>query len=353
MVNKKLNSTDIAKLAGVSRSTVSRVINGYSNVPKETREKVMQVIEENDYYPLLSGQLLVGKKTKTLGFIWVSGTGGSIAKSIQCTAFLAHVTENAAKQGYLVLTCLVENLTEQKNIDWVKRIFMQERVDAGIFLGVDNEEPLVEELIAKGNIVAVFDHFHYDKNEGNRISVNFETDTGEKVINYLYDLGHREIAVIDGNMNRFSCANRHISFLKAMHTHQLLIRPEWMHFAELTEEGGYCATKQLLALSKELPTAICATNDAVAFGVYKALNEAGIKIPEDISVVGIDGHENVYYVTPSLTTFSFNFADVFHSLVSRTIAVVEEEENIPLTEFLASTLVEGGSCRNLNNKTSL
>ena len=68
---KRINSNDIAKLAGVSRSTVSRVVNGYSNVPEETRKKVMKVIKEHHYYPLLSGQLLTGKGTKTLGLFWM------------------------------------------------------------------------------------------------------------------------------------------------------------------------------------------------------------------------------------------------------------------------------------------
>ncbi len=342
MRNGKLNSTEIAKLAGVSRSTVSRVINGYSNVPEETREHVMRVISENDYYPLLSGQLLVGKKTKTIGFIWVSG--GSIAKSIQCSAFFAHVSESAASLGYLVLTCLVDNLTDRQNIDWVKRIFMQERVDAGIFIGVDNDDPLLEELIARGKIVGVFDHYHYDKHEPNRVSVNFETDTGEKVIEYMYGLGHRKIAVIDGNMNRFSCVTRHIGFLKAMQARKIDCRPEWMICAGVTEEDGYIAAKKLLALPGERPTAICANNDAAAFGVYDALAEAGLRIPQDISVIGMDGHEKAVFVNPPLTTFAFDFEKIFRSLVSRTVDIVEGKEGVLLTEFLPSTLVEGASC---------
>ena len=249
MSSKKLNSTEIAKIAGVSRSTVSRVINGYSNVPEKTRKKVMRVIEENDYYPLLSGQLLVGKKTKTLAFIWVAGDG--ISKSVQCSTFLAYVSEKAATLGYLVLTCIVDNLKDHKNAEWVKRIFMQERVDAGIFIGVDNDEPLVEELISKGEIISIFDHYHYDKNEPNRVSVNFETSTGEKMIHYLHQLGHRKIAIIDGDMGRFSCVTRHIGFLKAMQALDIEIKQEWLILAGISEHSGYVAAKNLLALGGE------------------------------------------------------------------------------------------------------
>jgi LacI family transcriptional regulator len=152
---KKLNSSEIAKLAGVSRSTVSRVINGYTNVPDTTREHVMKVIRENEYYPMLSGQLLAGKNTNTLGLFWI--TGSSLADDLQGCAYLAHLTECAAERGYLVLTSIVKNLSAQENVDWIKRIFMQGRIDAGIFIGADNNEPLIEELISKGKVVGVFD----------------------------------------------------------------------------------------------------------------------------------------------------------------------------------------------------
>lgn len=345
MGEKKLNSTEIARLAGVSRSTVSRVINGYSNVPEKTREKVMRVIHENDYYPLLSGQLLVGKKTKTLGFIWVT-PDGSIAKNIQCSAFFAHVTESAAALGYLVLACVVKNLTDAENVDWVKRIFMQERVDAGVFIGVDNDEPLIEELIARGKIVGIFDHYHPDRVEPNRLSVNFETDTGEKVIDYVHGLGHRQIAIIDGPFRRFSFTTRHIAFLRGLQKYGLPTRPEWCIPAAIGDDAGREAARRLLALPGDLPSVICANNDDTAFGVYEELARAGLRIPEDISVIGIDGHTKGTYVQPPLTTFAFDFGQIFRSLVSRVVAVVEGRD-VPLTEFFSSTLAERSSCAHI------
>ncbi len=345
---KKLNSSDIAKLAGVSRSTVSRVINGYSNISNETQSRVMKVIDEYGYYPQLSGQLLVGKSTGTLGFFWVSS--GPIANDIQCSSFFVHVTEAAAKLGYLVLSCIVNDLNDKKNIEWIRRIFMQERIDAGVFIGVNNNEPLIEELIEKGKVIGIFDHFHPNKQEPNRISVNFEIDTGEKVIDYVNRLGHRKIAVIDGNMNRFSCAKRHEGFIKGMQENNINIRHEWMYYGDVTVNGGYNAAKELLENCSELPTVICANNDAAAFGVYKALEEADIKIPDQISVIGIDGHEGAKLVHPTLTSFAFDFEKIFTSLVSRTLAVAEKKENVPLTEFFPSTLIERESCRKIGNE---
>ena len=345
---KKMTSAEIAKLAGVSRSTVSRVINGYENVPKATHDRVMRVIQENNYHPHLSGQLLVGKKTGTLGFFWITGGEGSIVGDDLASSYLVHVVEAAARQGYLTLTCILKNLTCEKNVSWVNKIFMQGRIDAGIFIGSNNDEPLIEELIRGGNIVGIFDHYHLDKNEPNRISVNYEEDTVAKIIEYLHGLGHRKIALLHGDgggMNRYSLMKRKETFLDTMRLYGMEIRPEWVHFGGIEESTGYRAAKYMLEniakLSAELPTAICVNNDAAAFGVYRALREAGIRIPHDISVTGIDGHTRA--VDPPLTTYAFDYYEFFSSLVTRTINAVEGDD-VPQTEFIKGRLVERGSC---------
>ena len=340
-----MNSAEIARLAGVSRSTVSRVINGYENVQEETRQRVLKVIEENEYYPTLSGQLLAGKDTGTLGTFWISS--GSSIEEIQGSACFFYLASAAASLGYLTLTSLV-NLEDEKDINLVKQIFMQGRIDAGIFIGAKNNEPLIEELVAKGKVVGIFDHFHPDRNEPNRISVNFEQNVGEQVIDYLYGLGHRKIAVIDGNINYYSCLVRHKGFIKGMLRRGIEIRSEWMHYAGIVEKDGYEAAKKLLQNCREdYPTAICATNDEVAVGIYTALQEEGISIPDDISVVGLDGFEKGKLITPALTTFGFDFQKIFFSLVDRTVKTVKHVEDVLLTEFISSQLVERGSCRRI------
>lgn len=345
-MSKKINSEEIARLAGVSRSTVSRVINGYSNVPEQTRKKVMDVIEQVGYYPSFSSQVMAGMHTHTLGFICVAP--GTIAGDIQYSSYFAHVIECAAKCGYFVLSCVVKNLTSEENIRWVRRLFFEERIDAGIFIGIDNDSSLLEELIAKGKIVGIFDHFHPDCHEPNRISVNYELNTGEKVIDYLYELGHRKIALISGNPNRFSLLNRHESFIRGLLKHGIEPRREWTYFFYGGElDGGYNETIDMIKNCSELPTAICPYNDTAAFEVYRALEDLGLQIPNDISVIGIDGHEKANIVTPHLTSFAFPRKDIFYSLVERVIAVVEGQDNVPTTAFFCSQLIERESCKRI------
>ena len=165
---KKVTSNDIARLAGVSRSTVSRVLNGYSNVPDETRKKVMKIVKEHHYYPQLSGQLLTGMSTRTIGLFWFGND--AIANDSLTSSYFMHIIDAAAKRGYLVLANLLDNLTDKDNINQVRKIFMEGRIDAGIFVGLDNNEPLIDELVEADKIVGLFDYYHENEEKPLKLS---------------------------------------------------------------------------------------------------------------------------------------------------------------------------------------
>lgn len=345
---KRINSNDIARLAGVSRSTVSRVINGYANVPEETRKKVMKVIKEHHYYPQLSGQLLTGMTTRTIGLFWFGNA--AIANDPLTSSYFMHIIDAATKRGYLVLACVLENLTDKKNVNYIRKIYMEGRIDAGIFVGVNNNEPLIDELMEADKIVGLFDYYHENEDTPQKLSVNFDPSSAEQTIDYLYSLGHRKIAVIDGDLSRLSCVHRHESYMRGLIKHNLPIKNKWMAYGGIYQNSGYKAAKEMLsACMDDLPTAICANNDPTAFGVYKACAELGLRIPEDISVVGADGHPNGRYLDPPLSTFQFDFGAMFASLVNRVIDTIEEKENVPQTEFIPSSFVERSSCRPMEN----
>lgn len=340
---KELNSWDIAKLAGVSRSTVSRVVNNYPNVPEETREKVMTVIKQYNYYPHFSGQVLSGKGTGTIGLFWV--LHGSISIDPLASSFMVRVIEDAAAFGFLVLACIVPNLTEEANIEQVKRIFHQGRVDGGIFIGAANYEPLIEELIADGRPIGLFDQYLQGHEEKNRFIVNFEKCTGGKAIDYLVSLGHRKIAVIDGDLNRYSTFCRHESILQALVKHSVEIRGDWMKLLGRYEFESYDMAKKILAHRDDLPTAICCNNDSTAFHAIRAIHEAGLSVPGDISVTGIDDHVLSATCKPPLTTFHFDFQEMFLLLTKRLITGITDPNSAEdrILEF-QSTFVERESC---------
>lgn len=336
---KRISSNDIARLAGVSRSTVSRVINGYSNVPPETYERVMKVVKEHHYYPQISGRALSGKSTNTIGLFWV-GRHRQLALNPLTSAYFMHIIDAAAERGYLVLASFVDNLTEKANLQSVRKIYMEGRIDAGIFIGVSNTEPLLDELMEMDKIVGAFDYYHEGEDQPHRLSSNFERDSGEAVIDYLYSLGHRKIAIIDGDLSRLSCIHRHESFMRGMMKHSLPIKNQWLAYGGIVKDTGYPAAKaMLLGCLDDLPTAICANNDDVAFGVYQACAELGLRIPEDISVVGMDCQPAGETSSPPLTSVYYDFQQLFASLTNRVIDTIEEKPDVLQADFIPGRLL--------------
>ena len=341
-----LTSKDIAALAGVSRSTVSRVVNGYSNVPEETRKKVMEVIKEHHYYPQLSGQLLKGMRTRTIGIFWIGDAYFSTNPLL--ANYLLSIIDACTKRGYLVLTCLQKDIDAEGTRNFIRKTFIEKRIDAGIFIGIDNNEHLIDQLAESGQFVGLFDFFHKNEDVPNRFTVNLHGSTAELSVDYLYKLGHRKIAVIDGDLSRISCFNRHESYLRGLRKHNLPIRNKWLAYGGLNTMTGYeSALTMLRACEGDRPTAVCAHNDAVALGVYRACVELGLKIPEDISVIGTDGCPSGEISAPPLTTFAFDFSAVFSSLVNRLIDAVEAKDNIPADEVFQGYLIERASCRRI------
>ena len=346
---KRITSNDIAKLAGVSRSTVSRVINKYANVPEETRSRVMKVIKEHSYFPQLSGQLLTGMATRTIGLFWLSKS--SISHDSLSSHIFMSVIDAAALRDYTVLTYVAESLCEKESALRVRRMFMEGRIDGGVFIGASTYEPLIEDLVNQGKVLGLFDYCPDDLVKPNRLTANFDGSSAEKTIDYLYEKGHRNIGVIDGDMSRLSSVHRHEGYMRGMMRHGLHLRNEWLTYGGITQKDGYKAALSLLTNCKgDYPTALCANNDSVAFGVYQACTELGLRIPEDISVMGNDGHDHGAYASPPLTTFAFDIGDMFSNLVSRLIDAIEDQPVDEHNVFFKSEFLERASVRDLTKK---
>ncbi|GIQ67301.1 LacI family transcriptional regulator [Xylanibacillus composti] len=347
MKKKEINSHQIARLAGVSRSTVSRVINNYSNVPAETREKVMKVIEQYNYFPDLSGQVLAGKKTRTIGLFMIEA--GHVSGDMISNFLLANVVETASSQGYYVLTQIIRDSRDPEAIRSVKESFYQRRIDGGLFIGAANHEPMIEELIAEGFAVGLVDHLLPGRQEPNRIVYNFDNAGGiDQAIDYLANMNHRHIGVIKGDMKRHSGPDKFNGFLLAMKRRNLAIRPEWVLEGDFHQQAGYEAVERMLEGGGELPTAIFAANDSVAFGAIDALHKRGLRVPDDISLIGFDDHTLSARIQPSLTTIRVDFGEVMGGLTRALIAYIERGGDTFKRVTVGTKLIVRESCRQLS-----
>lgn len=339
-----INSIEVARLAGVSRSTVSRVINNYSNVPQKTKEKVMWAIKELNYYPNASAQMLAGKKSRTIGLFIVSS--GEIAVDILTNMMIVSVIEAASDLNYYVLTYIIRDIDDEMTKRNVEEIFYQRRIDGGIFIGSKHNEPLVQSLLKDGFIVGVFDQERTEQYPSNAVLANLDNESGMKqAVSYLYELGHRDIGYIGGDEARLSGFKKKEGFIKALDAYGLDCKEDWMLEGNFTESAGYQAIERLLLSNNSLPTAIIAANDSIAFGAMKALTTRNISIPNDISIIGFDDHGLSEKHNPPLTTVRVDFKYLFKQLMRQVITQVETEQSENVDVYIDSTLVIRESCQ--------
>jgi len=185
----------------------------------------MDVIKKYNYYPNISAQVLAGKRTNTIGLFWISNQ--NITEDYLSNFFMASVIENAAKFGYHVLTIVVPELKSSKVANRVREVFYQGRIDGAVFIGIQNHEPIIEELISSGFVIGLLDQYIPGKNEPNRILVNFDDETAEKAVDYLVSLGHKDIGIIHGDLKRYNGMQKYEGYLRGFNKHGLKIVDNW------------------------------------------------------------------------------------------------------------------------------
>ena len=288
---------DVAKLAGVSHQTVSRVLNEHPNVRQETRARVLEAMESLDYRRNLAARTLVTRQSHTLGIIGFETT-------LFGPASMLYGIEDAARTaGYLVSIAMVRNLERQPVLEAVDRL-RQHAVDGIIAIApmpaVTNglmQAPAGLACVAVGGAgpAEAVPTVRVDNAAGARIATQ-----------HLIDLGHRTVHHVAGPADWPEAQERIAGWRAALTAAGAEIPPilpqSW------TAEAGY-AQGQALARDPAVTAVFCA-NDRIALGVLRALHEAGRKVPEEVSVVGFDDMPESGYFLPPLTTVRQDFAEL-------------------------------------------
>lgn len=288
----KLTIKDIAKLAGVSPTTVSLILNHKGDrFSDETIEKVLSIVEETNYYPDFFAQNLVNKNNKTIGVI-IPTLGDLFFNGL-----FEGIEKVASDKGYSVILFHSDNSREkeERGLD-----FMLSRSVSGIILAtpyvLDHERFTV---IRRRCPILLMDRGITPRLEG-QIAVD-ESGGMAEAMDKLSELGHRRIAYIREDHAYYNLQARFEAYCQGIKRNHLEGDPKLVITADLSVEGGYIAAKQLLDSGCDF-TALCCANDYVAIGAYRAILQAGKKIPEDISVLGFDDINIAAYITPALST---------------------------------------------------
>jgi LacI family transcriptional regulator len=295
MANNKKHLTirDIAKLAGVSYQTVSLVMNDKPGVSDRTRREILRVMAEHDYRPNRAAQMLTTNRSNTLELIVVNvDYGGRLADSTKNMARAA----KEAKYSLLVSETSAEGLaaafesSAARLIDGVILYAPNLRIDDDELLQISQGIPMVRRDFVPGSRLA---WVGFDQAHAARLAVE-----------HLLALGHRKIVAIPPTSALHNGYWRHITIRNVLYEHglELLAAVE----GDYSMRSGYDGMKQILASGIEF-TAVIVGTDGMAQGSLRALHEAGLRIPEDVSVVGFDNSELAEYTEPPLTTVEFKF----------------------------------------------
>lgn len=306
---------DVAAKAGVSSATVSRVLNNKGNVTPKTKEKVMKVIQEMGYQPNAVAKSLRSQKTLAIGVI-VPDINNSYYADI-----IKGIEKKAYANKYKVIICDTEN-NKEKELEFIN-LLMNKTVDGMILVTplLSDEEichfadknysiGIVGRYIEHANIPCVFtDNVKFSK----------------EVVCHLVEQGHREIAFVSGYADAVDSYERLEGYLKALREHKLPFHPESIENGNFNEQGGYEAMKRLFEKRVRF-TAIYAANDEMALGIYRFCAEHGIKIPEQLAVVGVDNNRVSRYITPKLSTVEQPTMMMGKTIVEKLIYRLEHDE---------------------------
>lgn len=284
---------DIARLAGVSKKTVSRVINGLDLVKPETRQRIDEAIKKMDYRPNPQARGLAFKKSFLIGLIYDNPNAEFVMN------FLEGALEALRDSGFelIVHPC---NRRSPEFLSGLRQFVQQQKLHGVILLPPVSENPAVLKILTELKCPNVSISSVEMKGATHRV-VSSDRDACAAAAEHLVGLGHQRIAVIAGPEGHRSAKERLQGFVEGLTRCGLKIPEELIVKGGYTFESGIEAAEHLLSL-RSRPTAIFACNDEMAAGVYKAAHRMGIAIPQQLSVVGFDDSPIASRIWPPLTT---------------------------------------------------
>ena len=305
---------DVAELAGVSKRTVSRVINRSNLVNDETRAKVQAIIEQLQFTPNRQARGLAARRSFLIGLVYDVPT-----------LFINNVQKGilsvCGDAGYelVVHACHIESDTL---IDDVTRFVDNTKIDGVIILPPVSEVDGVAEMLDEAGCPFVRFSSTLSSEPWKEVVTNYLPAITD-MTNHLVELGHREMGFISGQKNNISSQKRHETFVRTLAHHNLALPAEMIEEGAFTYDSGLKAAERLLSRERR-PTAIFAANDEMAFGVMHVAHEMGLKIPDDLSLVGFDGTPFSSFVIPALSTIRRQTNQMARLGTQKLIAVIDE-----------------------------
>lgn len=328
---------DIARLAGVSKTTVSKVLNHQYGVHEETRKKVWQAAKDLHYTPNIAARALVTSKTGVIGVVYDS------FKSPIYTELAGELESWARKLGVHLVFCSC-NQQQASKLHYIQ-YFMGGAADGVILFGsAEDDYPVIERLMAVNYPFVVIENRYEHLQIPNVLVDNI--GGASQAVRYLHELGHRQIVHVTGNMTHQVAVDRCNGFKQAMQELMGALADEDLIYTDGSIGCGLPAAQKLLERS-DRPTALFAFNDLIAYEMMDELHHAGLRIPEDISVIGFDHLVGLLSFKPGihhLTSMGQPLGEMARAAMEMILSVVSGQTPEPMFQQFSPVLQEGNTC---------
>lgn len=332
-----LTIEEIAEIAQVSRSTVSRVLNNHPSVRPEVRDRVLRIIEEQNYAPRAAARSLASSRTNVIGLL-IPRSAAFIFADPFFPQVIQGITEASTSAGYFLMLSMVTADMEQ---GFYHRILRARQFDGVVMLSSDVDDPILPLLIRDEMPLVLIGRHPYFQ-DLTWVDVDNRA-AARAAVRHLIGLGHRRIATITGAQKMMAGADRRDGYKQALLEAGLEIDPQMIVEGYFTQEGGYAAMAHLLRLQAR-PTAVFIAGDTMAFGALRAVHAAGVRVPDDVALVSFDDLPHAAFTTPTMTTMRQPIAELGAAAVQLLLERIREPGRSPSQTLLAAQLVVRESC---------
>jgi LacI family transcriptional regulator len=311
---------DIAKTAGVSVTTVSRALNGYSDVSEKTRKKIEEIAKELNYSPNTLARSLVMNKSKTIGLL-ISGLNKGSIKDNFTFEVLIGLNQYVGETDY-DLIIFSTNSTKQQEKTY-SQLCRERKVDGVIISGIRTDDPYLREVV-DSEIPCVLIDIPIESSTVGYITTD-NIQGAKKGVQHLLELGHQNIAMMNGHEYAFVSRQRLEGYYQALESNGTPINRNWVVNGDFNEKKAEEQAIKLLNLYPEITAFFCAS-DLMAMGVIKAAKHLNRCIPEQLSIVGYDDILLAEYITPSLTTIAQNKVQMGYEAAKLLMNMLENDD---------------------------
>lgn len=312
----KQNLEDIARIAGVSRSTVSRVVNNDPHVSGATRQRVLDVIAKQGYRPNRAARALATRKTRTLSMV-IPQQVSFVFPDPYFSVLIQGVIDEASRHDYAVMLWMGSRSEEQES--FYRRVLANGLFDGVLVTSVPDDDLLIPRLVDAGFPLMLIGQSRHIGPSHAFVDVD-NLYGGRVAVEHLLSLGYRRVGTITGPLNEAVGQHRLEGYRQAHRNCGFRVNPHLIVEGKFDEASGYRAMLTLLDRGVD---AVFAASDIMALGALRAAHERGVRVPDDIGLVGFDDHPMVAKANPPLTTIHQPIFELGAIGVHRLIELVE------------------------------